>query len=76
MAKKDEVKIKHPSMGHVIFYNPTNREREILEDYILVKKTLEQLKPFINANVQRFNGIKSSPSIKLGESPLRVISHG
>ena len=53
----DEIKIQHPTMGHVIFPNPTLRQREILEDYLLTKKTIMQVAPLIRANVQRFNSM-------------------
>ena len=43
--EKDELKVKHPTLGHVIFYNPTNRERDVIYDYADVKRKLNQLMP-------------------------------
>lgn len=59
MDNKNNVVVPHPEFGHVIFSNPTPREREILEDYVLTKKTMKQIQPFIKANVQSFNGIRA-----------------
>ena len=34
MSKKNEVKVPHPEFGHVIFTNPTARQRDILVEYV------------------------------------------
>jgi len=31
---KEEIKVPHPEMGHVVFTNPTSRQKDILEEYM------------------------------------------
>ena len=59
-TKENSIKVKHPVKGYVVFYNPTIREKEILEDYALTKKSLQQIKPILKASVAKFNS--SNPS--------------
>lgn len=38
------MKVKHPKYGHVIFSSPTDRQKDILQEYNKITKQLEELR--------------------------------
>jgi len=39
----NEKKVNHPEFGYVIFTEPTSRQEQILEDYIKLRKQINDL---------------------------------